>query len=52
MNYAFETLTQVMKGDLPFDRTIKVSMTESLEKDQVMGHAHNWPPSLPSVNAT
>lgn len=42
MNYAFETLSQVSRGELPFDRTIKVSMTESLEKDQIIGRMpHN-----------
>ena len=37
MNFAFETLSQVHRGELPFDRTIKVSMTESLEKEQIQG---------------
>ncbi len=37
MNYAFETLSQVSRSELPFDRTIKVSMTESLEKNQIIG---------------
>ncbi len=42
MNFAFETLTQVSRSKLPFDRTIKVSMTESLEKDQIQGRLpHN-----------
>ncbi|MCA9085524.1 MAG: RNA polymerase sigma factor RpoD [Planctomycetaceae bacterium] len=42
LNYAFDTLNQVHRGDLPFDRTIKVSMTESLEKDQILGRMpHN-----------
>ena len=42
MNFAFETLSQVHRGELPFDRTIKVSMTESLEKDQIVGRMpHN-----------
>ncbi|MEQ9406502.1 MAG: RNA polymerase sigma factor RpoD [Fuerstiella sp.] len=42
MNFAFETLSQVHRGELPFDRTIKVSMTESLEKDQITGRMpHN-----------
>ena len=31
-----ETLKRVMSGDLPFDRTIKVSQTEELEKDQIL----------------
>ncbi len=32
-----EVLQRVADGELPFDRTIKVSMTESLEKDQILG---------------
>ena len=32
----FETLKRVMAGDLPFDRTIKVSQTENLEKDKIL----------------
>src|SRR5262245_20420147 len=31
-----ETLKRVMSGDLPFDRTIKVSQTENLEKDKIL----------------
>lgn len=31
-----ETLKRVDGGDLPFDRTIKVSLTENLEKDKIM----------------
>jgi RNA polymerase primary sigma factor len=31
-----ETLKRVMAGDLPFDRTIKVSQTENLEKDKIL----------------
>src|SRR5579884_89179 len=30
-----ETLKRVHRGDLPFDRTIKVSLTENLEKDKI-----------------
>lgn len=42
LNYSFETLSQVSRSELPFDRTIKVSMTESLEKDQIIGRMpHN-----------
>lgn len=42
LNFSFETLSQVSRGELPFDRTIKVSMTESLEKDQILGRMpHN-----------
>ncbi len=32
-----EVLTKVRDGELPFDRTIKVSMTEGLEKEQITG---------------
>ena len=39
---AIEMLKSVRDGDLPFDRTIKVSMTEGLEKDQILGRMpHN-----------
>jgi RNA polymerase primary sigma factor len=31
-----ETLKRVHSGDLPFDRTIKVSQTENLEKDKIL----------------
>jgi len=31
-----ETLKRVHCGDLPFDRTIKVSLTENLEKDKIL----------------
>lgn len=42
MNFAFETLLKVQRSELPFDRTIKVSMTESLEKEQIQGRLpHN-----------
>ena len=40
-NYAFvatlETLKRVHAGELPFDRTIKVSLTENLTKEQIQG---------------
>jgi len=36
------TLAQVHKGELPFDRTIKVSLTERLTKDQILARMpHN-----------
>ncbi|MBX9583845.1 MAG: RNA polymerase sigma factor RpoD [Gemmataceae bacterium] len=38
-----ETLKRVMAGDLPFDRTIKVSQTENLEKDKIL---QRMPPNL------
>jgi RNA polymerase primary sigma factor len=31
-----ETLKRVHLGDLPFDRTVKVSLTENLEKDKIL----------------
>ncbi len=31
-----ETLRRVHTGDLPFDRTIKVSLTENLDKDKIL----------------
>ena len=31
-----ETLKRVHSGELPFDRTIKVSLTENLEKDKIL----------------
>jgi len=34
---AFEVLNKVYHGELPFDRTIKVSVTEGLEKTQILG---------------
>jgi RNA polymerase primary sigma factor len=37
-----EILTRVFKGQLPFDRTIKVSLTERLTKEQISGRMpHN-----------
>lgn len=41
---AFEILSKVLNGQLPFDRTIKVSVTEGLEKRQILGRLpHNIP---------
>ena len=37
-----EVLKKVSSGELPFDRTVKVSVTENLEKDQILGRMpHN-----------
>ncbi|HVJ68107.1 MAG TPA: sigma-70 family RNA polymerase sigma factor, partial [Caulifigura sp.] len=37
-----DVLGQVEAGELPFDRTIKVSLTEGMEKDQILGRMpHN-----------
>jgi RNA polymerase primary sigma factor len=37
-----DVLKKVHDGELPFDRTVKVSVTENLEKDQILGRMpHN-----------
>ena len=36
MRNVFETLKRVHLGELPFDRTVKVSQTENLEKDKIL----------------
>src|SRR3954471_24413195 len=42
LNQVVETLKKVHSGDLPFDRTVKVSLTENLEKDKIMARKpHN-----------
>jgi RNA polymerase primary sigma factor len=42
LRLAVSTLHQVHRGELPFDRTVKISVTENLEKDQVLGRMpHN-----------
>ncbi|HEX4148456.1 MAG TPA: RNA polymerase sigma factor region1.1 domain-containing protein, partial [Pirellulales bacterium] len=42
MRSTIETLTKVFDGSLPFDRTIKVSLTEQLTKEQIMSRMpHN-----------
>jgi len=42
MQQTVETLKQVYRGELPFDRTIKVSLTERLTKEEVLGRMpHN-----------
>ena len=39
---AFKVLSRVHKGELPFDRTVQVSVTDKLEKDQILGRLpHN-----------
>src|SRR5450759_3706896 len=35
MRKTVETLNKVYQGELPFDRTIKVSLTERLTKEQI-----------------
>ena len=34
---AFKVLKRVHDGELPFDRTVQVSVTDQLEKDQILG---------------
>lgn len=42
MQASLDILLKVYKGELPFDRTIKVSVTEGLEKNQILGRMpHN-----------
>ncbi len=42
MKTVVQTLTRVYQGDLPFDRTIKVSLTERLTKEQILARMpHN-----------
>ncbi|MGI8982510.1 MAG: sigma-70 family RNA polymerase sigma factor [Pirellulaceae bacterium] len=39
---AFKILRRVHEGELPFDRTVQVSVTDKLEKDQILGRLpHN-----------
>jgi RNA polymerase primary sigma factor len=47
LSYCHDTLLRVQRGELPFDRTIKVSMTESLEKEQILGR---MAPNLSTVD--
>jgi RNA polymerase primary sigma factor len=42
LKLSVDVLTKVHVGELPFDRTIKVSVTEGLEKNQILGRMpHN-----------
>jgi RNA polymerase primary sigma factor len=42
MQKAFKDLLRVHKGELPFDRTVQVSVTDRLEKEQILGRMpHN-----------
>ncbi len=39
---AYQTLRRVHRGELPFDRTVQVSVTDRLEKEQILGRIpHN-----------
>ena len=44
---AFKTLLRVYRGELPFDRTVQVSVTDRLEKEQILGRI---PHNLSTVN--
>ncbi len=37
IQHAFKILKRVHDGELPFDRTVQVSVTDKLEKDQILG---------------
>ncbi len=42
IQYAVKVLKRVYLGELPFDRTVQVSVTDRLEKDQILGRfPHN-----------
>lgn len=42
IQYAYKVLRRVHLGELPFDRTVQVSVTDKLEKDQILGRLpHN-----------
>ncbi len=42
LRIAVKILKRVHKGELPFDRTVQVSVTDRLEKDQILGRLpHN-----------
>jgi RNA polymerase primary sigma factor len=42
IQYAVKILKRVHAGELPFDRTVQVSVTDRLEKDQILGRfPHN-----------
>jgi RNA polymerase primary sigma factor len=52
MRQVVETLKRVHSGDLPFDRTIKVSQTENLEKDKILARMpHNLRTLEPLMDA-
>src|SRR5438128_12113285 len=41
LHQVVETLKRVHLGELPFDRTVKVSLTENLEKDKILQRMPN-----------
>ena len=52
MQVAVQTLSRVHRGDLPFDRTIKVSLTERLTKEQILARMPHNLTSLAHLLAT
>src|SRR5215475_7534159 len=46
LNQVVDTLRRVHAGDLPFDRTVKVSLTENLEKDKILQRMPHNPRTL------
>ena len=46
---AVSTLEQVYEGKLPFDRTLQVSVTDELEKDQILGRMPHSLRTLPEL---
>ena len=42
IRHAYKILVRVHRGELPFDRTVQVSVTDRLEKEQILGRIpHN-----------
>jgi RNA polymerase primary sigma factor len=50
MRATVKTLTKVHKGILPFDRTVKVSLTERLTKEQILGRMPYHLKTLAALN--
>ena len=50
MRATVKTLTRVHKGILPFDRTVKVSLTERLTKEQILGRMPHHLKTLAALN--
>ena len=46
MRTTFEAIKKVHNGNLPFDRTIKVSLTEQLSKEQILAR---MPQNIPTI---
>src|SRR4029450_11795693 len=46
---AYKTLKRVHTGELPFDRTVQVSVTDHLEKEQILGRLPHNLKTLESV---